>query len=341
MRLPLRGAHDAAARSAALALLVPAQSCRRTRGGVTLGHRSSQRRLSLSARCVVLSGLNSLRVVVSAVASSLEAVAVARRSRRRCLRRVACQPGVSRVGRRVRRRLGRRRRNITGTMAPGQLGADRDAQRLTLTACSRWRGRFLSETVAVAWHSRRRCPRRRAGAPGAVSVVPPRLRRIDARPPIFAALARSHGAVHLAQQLALCACDCWRGRFPSGGGHRRTALTAPLPAAPRWRSWRRSNRVAALAAKWYLATALLRRQLAVSAWCVVLSGSRSLRVVVGAVASSLVAVAVARRSRRRCLRRRAGAPGVGSAVPSRSRRREARLPLFRGGGSLFRSGASC
>ena len=70
------------------------------------------------------------------------------------------------------------------------------------------------------------------------------------------------------------------------------------------------------------------------AWCLVLSGSRSLRVVVGAIASSLGAVAVTRRSRRRCLRRRAGAPGAGLVVPLRSRRRDDRPPLFRGGGSL-------
>ena len=40
-RLPSRGAHCAAACGAALALLAPAWSCRRTHGGVTLGRRSS------------------------------------------------------------------------------------------------------------------------------------------------------------------------------------------------------------------------------------------------------------------------------------------------------------
>ena len=49
-----------------------------------------------------------------------------------------------------------------------------------------------------------------------------------------------------------------------------------------------------------------------------LGSSRSLRVVAGAVASSLGAVAVARRSRRRCLQRCAGDPGAG-AVRSNSR----------------------
>ena len=156
-----------------------------------------------------------------------------------------------------------------------------------------------------------------------------------------AAAARSLGAVRSAQRLALSACGRWRGRFLSGGGRRRAALTAPLPAALRWRSWRRLSRAAALAAAWRSAAALPRRRLALSARCVVLSGSRSLRVVVGAVASSLAAVAVARRSRRRCLRRRVGAPGAGFVVPPRSRRRDARPPLFRGGGSLSRRGASC
>ena len=68
--------------------------------------------------------------------------------------------------------------------------------------------------------------------------------------------------------------------------------------------------------------------------CVVLDSSSPLRVVVGAVASSLGAVAVARRSRRRCMQRRAGAPGTVSVVPPRSRRRGARPLLFRSGGSL-------
>ena len=42
--------------------------------------------------------------------------------------------------------------------------------------------------------------------------------------------------------------------------------------------------------------------------------------------SHQVAVAVALRLQRRCLRRRAGAPGVGSVAPPRSRRRDARTP---------------
>ena len=103
--------------------------------------------------------------------------------------------------------------------------------------------------------------------------------------------ARGRALAHL---LALSACGRWRGRFLSGGGRRRAALTAPLPVALRWRSWRRLSRAAALAATWRSAAAL-RGGGSLSARCVVLSGSRSLRVVVGAVASSLGAVAVARR----------------------------------------------
>ena len=41
----------------------------------------------------------------------------------------------------------------------------------------------------------------------------------------------------------------WRGRFLFGGDRRRAALTAPLPAAPHWRSWRRLRRAAAVAAE--------------------------------------------------------------------------------------------
>ena len=68
----------------------------------------------------------------------------------------------------------------------------------------------------------------------------------------------------------------------------------------------------------------------------VLGGRRSLRLAVCAVASSLGAVDVTRRqrrhclwrSRRRCLRRRAGALGTGSVVPPRSRQRGAWPPSF-------------
>ena len=64
-------------------------------------------------------------------------------------------------------------------------------------------------------------------------------------------------------------------RRGSWGGRRREALTAPRPAAPRWRSSRQLGSVAALAAAWCSAAALPRRQLALSVRCVALNGSRS------------------------------------------------------------------
>jgi len=69
----------------------------------------------------------------------------------------------------------------------------------------------------------------------------------------------------------------------------------------------------------------------------VLGGSRSLRAVVSAVTSSLGAVAVARHSRRRYLRRRAGVLGAGLFVPPRSWRRGAQPERCRSGGSLRRA----
>ena len=78
-----------------------------------------------------------------------------------------------------------------------------------------------------------------------------------------------------------------------------------------------------------------------SARCDALDGSRSLCVVVSAVASSLGAVAVVRHSRRRCLRRRAGATGASLVVPLRSQRRYAWPPLFRDGLSLAQRSATC
>ena len=170
-----RGAHGASACGAALELLAPAQPCRRARGGMTIScHSSAAAARSLGA---VRSAqrLAPLHVVVDVVASSLGAVAVARRSRRRCLRR-------------------------------------------------------------------------RAGAPGAGFIVWPRSRRRDARSPLFYSGGSLHfGAVRSARRLALAACGRWRGRFLSGGCRRRAALTAPLPAALRWRSWRRLGRAAVLA----------------------------------------------------------------------------------------------
>ena len=315
------------------------------------------------------------------------------------------------------------------------------------------------------------------GAPGADLVVSPRSQWRIARPPLFRGGGPNLSAVRNARRLVLSACGRWRSRFLSGGGCRHAALTAPLPAAPRWLSWRRRNRVAALALAWrsvpalrgddapsrrgarcpsaralcvwpltrplplwrrsssrgdqgaaacgaYRASLVSRRvarapateckrhngarparrgaqcsaaralcvrslalsrplsgrspshgtrsgaacgaapallvpaqsrrraygrvalgrrfscrRLAFSARCVVLSSSRSLLVVVGAVSSSVGPDVVAQRSRRRCLRRLAGAPGAGLVVPPRSRRRGAQPPLFRGGGSLPQRGA--
>ena len=258
-RSPSRGAHGAAAGCAALALPAPAWSCRRTRGGVTLGRRSSVA-AARSFGALALGGSRSPRVVAGAVASSLGAVAVARRSRRRCLRRRAGAPGASLV---VPPRSRRR-----DTRPPRPRGGGPFSQRSATGGSRSLRavvGAVASSlgAVAVARRSRRRCLRRRAGAPGAGLVVPPRSRRRDARPP------RSRGGDSLSLH--------------------------------------------------------------------VLGGSRSLRAVVRAVTSSLGAVAVARHSRRRYLRRRAGALGAGLVVPPRSWRRGAQPLRCRSGGSLRRA----
>ena len=186
--------------------------------------------------------------------------------------------------------------------------------------------------VAVAWRSRRRCLR--------ATLAPLAPARSCRRVRGGLALGRrfrgggslSVRAVRYSRQLCVWSLarslpPAWRS--PSRGAHGAAAC------ARRWRPWRRLGRAAAFAAAWRSAAALPWRRLALSAR-VALGGSRSLRVVGGAVASSLGAVAVARRSRRRCLRRCAGAPGAGFVVPPHPRRRDARPPLFRGGGSLFR-----
>ena len=145
-----------------------------------------------------------------------------------------------------------------------------------------------------------------------------------------AAAVRFLGLVRRALQLAL-----------SGRGRRRAALTAPRPAAHRWRSWRRLCYAAALEAAWRSAAATpWLRLVSRHTRCVVLGGSRSLRVVVGAVTFPLRTVTVTRRSRRRDLRRRAGASGAGFVVLPHSRRLGARPPRFRDGASLSRLGAS-
>ena len=235
--------------------------------------------------------------------------------------------------------------------AARSLSAVRRAQRLALSACGRWRGRFLSwggrrcaaltaplpGAVAVARRSRRPCLRRRAGAPGAGSAVPPRSRRRNARPPLFAlsarcavlsgsrslrvvvgAVASSLGAVAVARHSRR---RCLRRR---GGAPSASSIVPP-------RSRRRGARPPFL----FVAAPYSHRAVRSAI------GSLSLRVNVGAGASSLGAVAVARCSRRRCPRHRAGAPSAGLAVPPRSRRRGAWPPLFHGDGSLSRRSASC
>ena len=247
-RSPSRVAHGAAARGAAPALLAPARSCRRARGGVTLGRRSfTAAARSLSARgascsaaralCVWLWGRSPSRVAHGAAAcgAALALLAPARSCRR-------ARGGVT-LGRRssaaASRSLDTRGSSVrTGDCAGG---GSRSLRVVSGAVASSLGG------VAVARRSRRRCLRRCAGALGAGLVVPPHPRRRDARPPLFrggGSLFRRAGA----RRLALSARGRWRGRFLSGGSRRRAALTAPLPAALRWRSWRRLGRAAAPAA---------------------------------------------------------------------------------------------
>ena len=263
--------------------------------------------LAAAARSRDLLGASrALRVVVGAVASSLEAVAVARRSRRRCLRCRAGAPGAALA---LWRWLGH-----AATLAAAWRSAVALLwRRLALSArCvvlgdSRSLLVFVGAVasslgaVVVARRSRRRYLRRLAGAPAPAS--PCRRARGDVAlgRSALAAAARPLGAVRRDRRLAHSACGRRRGRFLSGSGRRCAALAAPLPAAPGWRSKCRLDRAAVPAAAWRSAAALSRRRRALTARCVVLSGSRSLLVFVGTVASSLGPVAVARRSRSRCL----------------------------------------
>ena len=97
--------------------------------------------------------------------------------------------------------------------------------------------------VAVARRSRRYYLRRRAGAPGAGSVVPPRSRR-GAWPPLFrgGGLLSARCVVLGGSRFCVWS-SAWslppQGRSPSRGAH---------GAAPRWRSWRRLSRASAPAA---------------------------------------------------------------------------------------------
>ena len=188
----------------------------------------------------MLSGSRSLLVVVGAVASPLAAVAVARRSRRRGLRRRAGTPDIGFVVPPCSRRRDAQPPLLrcSGSLSRHAwfvvLGGSRSLCVVVGAVAS------ALAAVAVARHSRRCGLRRRAGASVTGFVIPPHSRRRDTRPPL------------------------------SCGGH-----------------------------------------FSLSVRCVVLSSSRSLLVVVGAVASPLAAVAIAQRSRRRGLRRSAGAPGAG------------------------------
>ena len=222
------------------------------------------------------------------------------------------------------------------------LGAVPSRQRL---ASSAWCGvvggvRSLRPAVGASCPLWGRTPLRRSRDAAACSAapaplvahysVPPRSRRRESRRRSFAAAARALGAMWRGRKRALSARGWRRGRALSGGGRRRAGLTAPLLR----------RQVGGLVARSVMLPRLRRRDarpprfrgggsLYRRARCVVLGSSRSLRV-------ALCAVAVARRSRCRCLRRRAGAPSAGSIVPPCSRRRDARPPHFRGGGSLSR-----
>ena len=231
-RSPLRGAHGAAACSIALALLKLVLSCRRARGGVLVDRCSFVVAARFRSAACRAKRIAPLRVVVGVVASSLEAVAVARRSRRHGLRRRAGTSGAGSVVPLRSRRRGIRPSNFRGA----RLLSRRGATCSEVCALCVW---SLARSLSL-W---RRSPSR--GAHGAAAccavlaflvagfVLPPRTRRRDVWPPIFAAAACSLGAVRSAQRFALSACGRWRGRFLSGGSHRRAASTAPLPTALR------------------------------------------------------------------------------------------------------------
>ena len=168
------------------------------------------------------------------------------------------------------------------------------AQQLALSACGSGRGRRRAALTAPPL-------RRRAGAPSADSVMPPRSRRRDARPPLLPAAARSLSArgASCSTARALCVRHCRRSpsRRSCGAAACGAALAlfvARSASPPRAR--RRDAR-----------PPLLRGGGSCSQRCGTWSAARSLRVAVSAVASSLGAVAVAPLLRRRRLRRRAGA----------------------------------
>ena len=319
--VPLWGAVAIARRSqrctacgAALALLAPAWLCRRNRGGVTLGRRSSlycdrgslfrRARRSVArtlcvwslARSVPLRGRSRSRGAQGAAAcgAALALLPPAWSFRRYC-------GGVT---------LDRR----SSVAAARSLGTRSAARAVCVWS--------LARSVPLWGQSPSRGAHGAASCGAALALLAPASschsthggESLGRRS--FVTAARSYSA-RSARRLALSACGRWRGRLVSGGSRRCAVLMAPLPAAQRWRSLRRLSRAAAFAAASSSAAALTRRRLALLAR-VALGGLRSLRSVLGAVASSPEAVAVARRSWRRCFRRRAGAPRAGSVLPPRS-----------------------
>ena len=173
--------------------------------------------LSRRTRSVVLGCLRSLHV-------NGGAVAVARRSRHRCLRRCAGAPSAGLFVPPC-----SRRRDARPPLFRGGGSLSRHAWCVSLGSSRSLRVAVGAATVAR--RSRRRSMRRRAGATTPGLFLPPCSRRRGARPPLFRwrRLALSARAVRRALQLAVFACG-------SGGGRRRAAPTALLPAAPRWRS---------------------------------------------------------------------------------------------------------
>ena len=221
------------------------------------------------------------------------------------------------------------------------LGVVRSPQRFALSACCSWRGRFLSgggrRLAALTF----RCPRRRAGAPGAGFVVPPSSRRRGTWPLLFiggvslsrrgtsCSAARALCVWPLALSLPLCR------RSPLRGAHGAAACSIALALLKLVLSCRRArggvlvDRCSFVVAARFRSAACRAKRIA------------PLRVVVGVVASSLEAVAVARRSRRHGLRRRAGTSGAGSVEPLCSRRRDTRPSHLHGAGLPSQRGATC
>ena len=240
-RSPSRGAHSAAACGAALALLAPARSCRRVRGGVALGRRSSvaaarsigARGASCSAAralCVWLWGRSPSRVAHGAAAcGAAPALLAPARSCRRA------RGGVT---------LGRRSFTAAARSLSARGASCSAARALCVWLWGRSPSRVAHGAAACGaalalLAPARSCRRARGGV-----TLGRRSSAAAAR-----SLARALGPYGAGRRrLALSACGQWRGRFLSGGGRRRAALTAPLPAALRWRSWRRLGRAAAPAA---------------------------------------------------------------------------------------------